>query len=144
MVYVRFPSQLFLISPGWFRFDLWDRLGLWGSVHFVGLDIWINYITSYFSVFLLVIFLCHSAYIQEGGFFICISPFVFINSFFLKSFFFFFFWLGPFSKALLNLLQYCFCFMLSFFFFGHKRWDLSSLTKNWTCIPFIGRQSPNH
>ena len=30
----------------------------------------------------------------------------------------FFFWCGPFLKSLLNLLQYCFCFM--FWFFGHK------------------------
>ena len=29
-----------------------------------------------------------------------------------------FFWCGPFLKSLLNLLQYCFCFM--FWFFGHK------------------------
>ena len=28
------------------------------------------------------------------------------------------FWCGPFLKSLLNLLQYCFCFM--FWFFGHK------------------------
>ena len=36
------------------------------------------------------------------------------------AFFFFFkiFWCGPFLKSLLNLLQYCFCFM--FWFFGHK------------------------
>ena len=30
----------------------------------------------------------------------------------------FFFWCGPFFKSLLNLLQYCFCFM--FRFFGHE------------------------
>ena len=34
--------------------------------------------------------------------------------FFLKIFFFF--WCGPFSKSLLNLLQYCFCFL--FWIFG--------------------------
>ena len=28
---------------------------------------------------------------------------------------FFFFWCGPFLKSLLNLLQYCFCFMFCFF-----------------------------
>ena len=28
------------------------------------------------------------------------------------------FWCGPFLKSLLNLLQYCFCFM--FWFFGHE------------------------
>ena len=33
-------------------------------------------------------------------------------------FFFFFFWCGPFLKFLLNVLQYCICFVL--FFFGHK------------------------
>ena len=29
-----------------------------------------------------------------------------------------FFWCGPFLKSLLNLLQYCFCFM--FWYFGHE------------------------
>ena len=36
----------------------------------------------------------------------------------LSPFFFFFFWHGSFLKALLNLLQYYFCFM--FCFYGHR------------------------
>ena len=54
-----------------------------------------------------------------------------------------FFWCGPFLKSLLNLLQYCFCFML--WFFGHwGMWDLSSPTRDWTHTPCIGRQTLNH
>ena len=47
-------------------------------------------------------------------------PFLpYLDNFFL---FFFSFWCGPFLKSLLNLLQYCFCFM--FWFFGSKEsWD---------------------
>ena len=45
-----------------------------------------------------------------------------------------------FLKSLLNLLQYCFCFM--FWFFG--LWDLSSLTRDQTHTLCIGRQSLNH
>ena len=40
----------------------------------------------------------------------------------------------------MNLLQYCFCFM--FWFFGPE--DLSSLTRDQTCTPCIGRESLNH
>ena len=40
------------------------------------------------------------------------NPFHFFSFFFLKIFF----WCGPFIKSSLNLLQYCFCFMLWFFF----------------------------
>ena len=39
-----------------------------------------------------------------------------------------------FLKSLLNLLQYCFWGM----------WDLTSLTRDQTCTPCIGRQSVNH
>ena len=42
---------------------------------------------------------------------------------------FFFFWSGPFLKSLLNLLQYCFCFMFSFF--DHETCGI----KDWTCTP---------
>ena len=45
-----------------------------------------------------------------------------------------------FYKTLLNLLQYCFCFL--FWLSGCE--DLSSLTRDQTHIPCIGRQSPNH
>ena len=36
--------------------------------------------------------------------------------------FFFLFWCAPFLKSLLNLLQYCLCFML--WFFGHKACEI--------------------
>ena len=42
-----------------------------------------------------------------------------IVGFFLR---FFFFWCGPFLKSLLNLLQYCFCFM--FWFFGREACEI--------------------
>jgi len=38
---------------------------------------------------------------------------------------FFFFWCGQFLKSLLNLLQYCFCFMFCFFW-PQCMWDLGS------------------
>ena len=60
-------------------------------------------------------------------------------SFFLKIFFFFF-WCGPFLKSLLNLLQYCFCFMF-LFFSPQCIWGLSSLTRDQTLSPCIGRRS---
>ena len=53
---------------------------------------------------------------------------------------FFFFKRGPFLKSLLNWLQHCSWFMLWFFRPGGV-WDLSSLTRNWTRTPCIGRQS---
>ena len=49
-----------------------------------------------------------------------------------RSFLSFFFFL----KSLLNLLQYCFCFM--FWFFGCKA------SGDWTPVPCIGRRSLNH
>ena len=51
-----------------------------------------------------------------------------------------FFWCGPFLKSLLNLLQYCLCFMVWFFRLC-GRWDLSSLTRDQTCTPW--RQNLN-
>ena len=67
-----------------------------------------------------------------------------------NSFFFlrFVFWCGPFLKSSLNLLQYCFHFTFLFFFlffFGlWGMWDLSSLTRNRTHTPCIGRWNLNH
>ena len=49
----------------------------------------------------------------------------------------------PFLKSLLNLLQYCFCFMF-WFFWPWDMWDLSSLTRDQTHTPCIRRQSLNH
>ena len=58
---------------------------------------------------------------------------------------FFFFWHGPFLKSLLNLLQYCFCFMCwQVFFWPGSMWDLSSPTRDQTCTPCIERWSLNH
>ena len=64
-----------------------------------------------------------------------INPFYF----FLKIFFL----CGPFLKSSLNLLQYCFCFMFLVFWL-RGMWDLSSPTRDWTCTPCAGSQSPNH
>ena len=49
----------------------------------------------------------------------------------------------PFLKSLLNLLQYCFCF-LYLFFCPRGMWDLSSPTREWTFTPRIQRRSLNH
>ena len=55
----------------------------------------------------------------------------------------FFFSCGPFLKSILNLLQYCYCFMFwSFWPWG--TWHLSSLTRDQTHNPCTGRQSLNH
>ena len=45
-------------------------------------------------------------------------------------------------KPLLNLLQYCLFYVLVLWPQG--MWDLSSLTRDWTHIPCIGRRSLNH
>ena len=63
-----------------------------------------------------------------------------------KPFFFeIFFWWVQFLKSLLSLLQIAsiLCFVL-FCFWPWGMWDLSSPTKDWTCTPCFGRQSPNH
>ena len=55
------------------------------------------------------------------------------------------FWHGPFLKFLLNLLQYCFCFMCwQVFFWPGSMWDHSSPTRDQTCTPCIERWSLNH
>ena len=46
-------------------------------------------------------------------------------------------------KSLLNLPQYCFCFMF-WFFWPRGLWHLSSLTRDWTHTPCIWRWSLNH
>ena len=48
-----------------------------------------------------------------------------------------------FLKSLLNLLQYCFCFMF-LFFWPRGMWDLSSPTRDRICTPCIERRSLNH
>ena len=53
-----------------------------------------------------------------------------------------YFWCGPFLKPLLNLVQYCFC--LTLWFFGHEALELSSLTRDWTYSPCLGKWSLNH
>ena len=68
-----------------------------------------------------------------------ISPVLFFNLFFKD----FFFDGEPFFKSLLNLLQYCFCFMF-FSFSPWGKWDLNSPSSNWTHIPCSGKQSLNH
>ena len=52
-----------------------------------------------------------------------------------------------FFKCSLNLLWYCLCFILFFvlfFFWPWSMWDLSSLTRDWTCTLSIVKQSLNH
>ena len=84
------------------------------------------------------------AFVHKVNVIKCCRVFTFYSlPLFLK---FFFFSCGPFLKSLLNLLQYCFCFM--FWFFGCD-WprgvqNLSSPTRDWTHTPCIGRQSLNH
>ena len=60
---------------------------------------------------------------------------------------FFFFGQGPFFKSLLNLLT-IFLLPLLFFsvlgFWPRGMWNLSSPTRDQTCIPCIGRQNLNH
>ena len=53
-----------------------------------------------------------------------------------------FFWCVPFLKSLLNLLQYCFCFMIWFFCLWSIR-ALSFLTRDRTCNPCFGTWSLN-
>ena len=55
---------------------------------------------------------------------------------------FFFFWCGLFLKSLLNLPQYCFCFLLGFFR-PWGIWNLSSLTRDQTHTPWSGKGSLN-
>ena len=52
----------------------------------------------------------------------------------------FFFFNGPLLKSLLNLLQYCFCFMFGVFW-PQGMWDRSFSTRDQTGTPCIGRQS---
>ena len=52
-------------------------------------------------------------------------------------------WTETILKSLLNLLQYCFCFIFWFFWPGGM-WDLSSPTRNQIHVPCIGRWSLNH
>ena len=95
----------------------------------------------------------HFAYIYLSSIYVSIYLFIYLSmylSIFLylhastHTFFFLrFFWCGPFLKSLLNLLQYCFCFMF-WFFWPQGMWDLSSLTGDQTRIPCIGRRSLNH
>ena len=60
-----------------------------------------------------------------------------IESSFFSGIFFFLFWCGPFKKSLLNLLQYCFSYILVYWLWG--TWDFSSLTRVHTYMPCLGR-----
>ena len=61
----------------------------------------------------------------------------------LLGFFVFVFLCGPFLKSLLNVLPYCFFFML-YSFGPWGMWGLSSLTRNPTASSYFGRQGLNH
>ena len=120
-------SYSFLILPSWCAVSwkpLFHTFGLSGAF-FLGYFRWKGKSGPCFSIF------CRS-----------VSPSVdFFYYIFLS--FLFFFWCGPFLKSLLNLLQYCFCFM--FWFFDHEAGRIfSSLTRDQTCTPCIGRQTLNH
>ena len=58
--------------------------------------------------------------------------------YFLRSFY-----VNHFLKSWLNFLQYCFFFYV-LVFWPSSMWDLRSLTKDWTCTPFIIRWYINH
>ena len=78
---------------------------------------------------------------------ICLRPSICLKFRLLKMYIFFFFKIfffgcGPFLKSLLNLSQYCLFYVLVFCLQG--MWDLSSPTRDQTCIPCIGRWSLNH
>ena len=51
--------------------------------------------------------------------------------------------MNHFLKSLLNLLQYCFCFMF-WFYWPQGMWDLSFPTMHQSCTPCTGRWSLNH
>ena len=55
-------------------------------------------------------------------------------------------WATSLQKSLWNLLQHCFCLMFCFIFRGAAQdmWNLSSLTRDWTHIPWTRRQNLNH
>ena len=54
---------------------------------------------------------------------------------------FFFFWCGPFLKSLFVTILLLFCALV---FWPRGTWDLSSLTRVWTCTHYISRWSLNH
>ena len=81
----------------------------------------------------------------SGGFLKCSFSWGFVRTIGLFYFFkdFFFFWCGPFLKSLLNLLQYCFCFM--FWFFGCQACGILALQSGIEPpTPCIGTRSLNH
>ena len=53
------------------------------------------------------------------------------------------FWCWPFLKSLLNLLQYCFCFLCSWVFWPGVTWNFSSI-RDQTCNSCIDRQILYH
>ena len=115
---------------------------------------WLLLVLSTGSRFLLLQYLQHEGLIapQYGGSsrtrdwtcVFCIGRWIPYHWATRKALFFskdFFFRCGSFLKSLLNLLQYCFCFM--FWCFGHKLCEilLSTLTRDWTPTPCLGRRS---
>ena len=63
--------------------------------------------------------------------------------FFFFFFLIFFFWCGSFLMSLLNLLQYCFCFVVLVLWLPGM-WDLRSLIRDQTQSPWTKRWSLNH
>ena len=124
-------------TPFCHRFRLcWTEIIYWGNKENI------RQLSSSLTPF--EVFLPMEAFVHKVNVIKCCIVFTFYSlPLFLK---FFFFSCGPFLKSLLNLLQYCLCFM--FWFFGCD-WprgvqNLSSPTRDWTHTPCIGRQSLNH
>ena len=88
---------------------------------------------NHFPLLRLVLVLTYHLIPTESLFFLsCLCPFFPLFFFFLKMF--------------MNLYWICYniaCFML-LFFLPECMWDLSSPTRDRTCIPWIGMQSLNH
>ena len=79
-------------------------------------------------------------------FLFCVSIVDFQYMVTMKFFFFFplkIFWCGPILKSLLNFVTTLLLFYI-LVFWPQGIWDLSSLTRDRTCTPCIGRRSLNH
>ena len=57
---------------------------------------------------------------------------------------FIFIWCGTFFKVFIEFVIILLLFFMFCFFWPRGTWYLSSLTRDWTRIPCIGRQSLNH
>ena len=58
--------------------------------------------------------------------------------------FFFNFLCGPFFKIFVEFVTILLLLYIYIYIWLQGMWDLSSLTRYWTCTPCIGRWGPNH